>query len=108
MEYHEANSVEQCIEIATCDAENEDEQATGWWNYMDEVFQSVTEVRILGLVVRFEGFDLEGTTLLAVCAKGKNRVKVTLDSITLLGATRVQKLWLKAWNAWQDRSELAS
>ena len=59
MECDEAKSVEQCIEIATCDAKDEYEQATGWWHYMDEVFEGVAQVKVLGEVVRFEGFDLE-------------------------------------------------
>jgi len=55
-----------------------------------------------GEVVRFPGFDSVGTLVVAVCAKGKKQAKVTLDSISVLGATRSQKLWLKAWASWQN------
>ena len=101
MECHQVNNIDECIELATCDAYGEAEQAAAWLECMDEVFQGVTEVKVFGEVVRFVGFDIEGIGLVAICAKGRHRARVTLDSISPQRATPAQKLWLRAWKAWQ-------
>jgi hypothetical protein len=101
MEFERAKSVKQCIEIATLDAYDEYEQVSGWLTCFEEVFAGVGEVEVLGEVVNLAGFDIVGTEVVAVCRRSKKVARVTLDSISPLDATKIQKLWLKAWKEWR-------
>ncbi|MCX4030234.1 hypothetical protein H0A36_26485 [Endozoicomonas sp. SM1973] len=88
--------------MATCDAYGEDEQISGWLVCFEDVFKDVEEIEVLGEVVQLTGFDIVGTTVVAVCTKSKKKARVTIDSILPLGVTRTQKLWLRAWKSWQN------
>jgi hypothetical protein len=101
MEFDDVQSIEDCEELATVDAYNEDEQASGWLTCLEEVFDGVEEVKLAGDVVKLEGFDLKGYTIVAVCGKNRKKLMVTLDSIELIGPTRAQALWREAWLRWQ-------
>ncbi len=98
----DARSIKQCIEMATCDANGEDEQTSGWLVCFEEVFEDVDDVEVLGEIVSLVGFESVGTAVVAVCSKGKKKARVTIDSVSVLGATRAHKLWLRAWKSWQN------
>lgn len=98
----DARSVKQCVEMATCDAYDEDELASGWLACFEEIFDGVEEVELLGEIVNLAGFDTEGTIVIAICTKGKKKARVMIDSALPLSPTKVQKLWLKAWKSWRN------
>ena len=100
MEIDEVKSINDCIEAATVDANGDEEAAEGWLTCIQEVFNEVSHVKILGGDVTLKEFDLVGNSVVAVCEKGGKKVKVALDSIELIKPTTAQKLWVKAWKNW--------
>ncbi len=102
MELEEVKTVNDCMEAATIDAHDLEEQVSGWLACFEDVFSDVSDVEVLGEIVKLEKFDIEkNTVLVALCRRNKKQAKVTIGSIKLLEGTKVQKLWLKAWDKWQ-------
>ncbi len=98
MNFNEARTIKQCCEIAACDAYGESEVATGWLTCLEEIFDDVAEVDVLGEVVQLRGFDIVADAIVvAVVRRNKREAKITLDSLKLLSGTREQNLWLKAY-----------
>ena len=96
-EMRQCKSVQACIDLALTDAYGEDEQAVAWLTCIEEMFGRFKEVKLLDEAVALAGFDLNGQAVIAVCRKGKRKVRVTLDSIEFPELTPVERLWLKAW-----------
>jgi hypothetical protein len=101
-DWFEVKTVADCIEAATVDAYGDDELISGWCCCLEEVFGEASEIKIAGEIFNLSGMVQEGTTILAVCEKGKKKIKVSLESIELIKPTKVQKLWLKAWLSWKN------
>ena len=99
MDFDQVKTIKDCVESATVDAYGEDELACGWQTCLDEILGN-TDVMVLGDKVKLTSIDLSGHQVVAVCKKGKNAIRVTLDSIKLIEPTAVQQLWLNAWNKW--------
>lgn len=96
-EMRRCKSVQACIDLALTDAYGEDEQAVAWLTCIEELFRRFKQVRLLGEDVALAGFDRNHDAIIAVCRKGKQKVRVTLDSIEFPDLTPVEQLWLKAW-----------
>ncbi len=61
-----------CEELATVDANGEDEVATGWLTCLEEVFEDIDTVNVLGQEVQLTGFDIERDhAVVVVCKSGK-------------------------------------
>lgn len=90
-------SVKECIEMATMDAYDEDELLSGWNCCFDDLFSDIQKVKLFGEEVNFGGIDFEHNSLVAICEKGRKKIKVSLDSVELIEPSKAQKLWLKAW-----------
>jgi len=101
MDWEDVKTIEECVEIATMDTYEDWEQASGWLTCIEEIFGNVREVKVMGEIVSLKGFDLDGTSVVAVCKKMKMKTKITLDSIEIIKPTKAQKLWLEAWTKWQ-------
>jgi len=101
MDWEDVKTIEECVEEATMDTYGDWEQASGWLTCIEEIFGNVREVKVMGETVNLKGFDLDGTSVVAVCKKGKMKIRTTLDSIEIIKPTRAQKLWLKAWIKWR-------
>lgn len=97
----QAKTIEDCIEYASVDAYNEEEQAGGWLSIIEEIFDNVNQVKLLGEEVDLKGFDLDGTTVVAICKKGGKKARISLDSIEFVDPTKIQSLWLSAYRKWQ-------
>lgn len=102
LSWDELKSIDECIECATVDTYSDDEAASGWLTCIEEIFEGIQEVKLGDELVRLDGFNLSGLSVVACCRKGKKIVRVTLDSLELISPTKVQKLWLEAWNPWQN------
>jgi hypothetical protein len=96
-EMRQCKSVRACIDLALTDAYGEDEQAVAWLTCFEELFGRFKQVKLLGENVALVGFDLNHYVVIAVCRKGKQKVRVTLDSIEFPDLTPVEQLWLRAW-----------
>jgi hypothetical protein len=95
----DVKKVSDCEELATIDANSEDEVATGWLTCLEEVFEGVESVKVLGQDVRLSGFDIERDhAVIAICKSGKKSARVSLSSIEWPKLSKAQQLWLKAWN----------
>jgi hypothetical protein len=64
------------------------------------MFGRFRQVKLLGDDVALVGFDLDQHAVIAVCRKGKGKVRVTLNSVEFSGLTAVERLWLKAWTTY--------
>jgi hypothetical protein len=100
-DWEDAETIEECTEMATVDCNGEDEEAYGWLNALNDVFSDVKQVKVAGEVVKFKNFDMvNDTAVVAICEKNKKKIKVTLDSLELINPTKAQELWLEAWLDW--------
>lgn len=96
-EMRQCRSVKVCIDLALTDAYGEDEQAVAWLTCIEEMFGRFKQVKLLEEDVALVGFDLNRHAVIAVCRKGKRKVRATLDSIEFPDLTPVERLWLQAW-----------
>lgn len=96
-EMRQCKSVRACIDLALTDAYGEDEQAVAWLTCIEELFGRFQQVKLLDEDVALVGFDLERHVVVAICQKGKRRVRATLNSIEFPDLSPVEQLWLKAW-----------
>lgn len=87
-----------CEELATVDANGEDEVAAGWLTCIEEVFDGVDSIKVLGHETRLTGFDIEcDHAVIATCKSGKKTARVSLLSVEWPKLSKPQRLWLKAW-----------
>jgi len=94
-------SIEDCFEVATVDAYGKEEQAVGWLTCIEAMFDKFEYVRVLGLEVKLEGFDLANArAIVAICHKGKKKTKIALESVDFSKLSERELLWLKAWKKW--------
>ena len=94
-----AKTVEDCFEIATVDAYDESEQAMGWLTCLEEVFEGVSNVRVMGDTAVFEQFSSQRNDIVAIIKKNGKTAKVSLESINWIKLTPIQKLWNRAYLA---------
>jgi len=99
-EMKRCKTVEDCYEIATVDANGEDEAASGWLTCIEEMFGNCEQVEILGSEVTLEGFDLKGLQVVAKCRNGSKLAFVSLDSVEFPKLSKSEKLWLDALKRW--------
>lgn len=82
-EMKKCKTVEECIEVATVDAYDEEEQAVGWLTCIQEMFDKFENVNVLGQKVDLEGFDLANErAVVVICGEGKNKTRIALESVT--------------------------
>ena len=100
-EMKRCKTVKDCFEVATVDAYGEEEQATGWLTCIQEMFDKVEHISVLGQEVDLEGFDLANErTVVAICRKGKKKTRIALESVDFQKLSAKESLWLKAWKKW--------
>jgi hypothetical protein len=91
-------SVKACIEFALTDAYGEYEQAATWLACIETLFERFDRVDVMGEEVALQGFDLGNElTVVAVCRKGRQRVRVALSSVEFPHITVIEARWLNAW-----------
>lgn len=102
MDLMKVKTVDQCIDIATVDAHDDDEVAVGWETCLDEVFADA-KAQLAGMDVKIEGFHSSAGSVLAKLRIKKRKIRVTLDSLDFVNPTAPQKIWLKAFLKWQGQ-----
>ena len=103
-EMQQCKSVKVCIELALSDAYGEYEQTAAWLACIDEMFGRFDRIRLLGEEVARQGFDLENElAVVAICKKGKQLARVSLDSVEFPEITPVEARWLTAWKQFSRR-----
>jgi hypothetical protein len=97
-EMQQCKTVKACIELALTDAYGESEEATAWLTCVEEMFWRFDRVKLLGEEVTLHGFALANErSVVAICGKGKRRVRVALESVEFPDLTPIETRWLKAW-----------
>lgn len=97
-EMKSCKTINDCINVATLDAYDEYEEATGWQVCMQTLFEEVKQVKVLGEDVQLEGFDLVNELyVVAICRRKNKEARVTPESIEFPRMTKKQTLWMKAW-----------
>lgn len=99
-EMKRCKTIEDCHEFATMDANGEDEAAAGWLTCIEEMFDKVKQVKVLGHEVFLEGFDLKGLQVVAKCRNGHQLAFVSLESVEFPKLNKSEKLWLDALQDW--------
>lgn len=103
-EIEKARTVQDCIEIATVDAYDEGEEASGWYSCLEEVFADIDEVEFMEEIVEFKQFDFQGdTAIFGIIKKKGKKAKVSLESLVWIKPTRLQSLWHKAYLKYQGQ-----
>ena len=99
MELLKVKNESDCEALATVDAYDDGEVAVGWMTCLEEVFEGVKSVKVLGHEVILTGFDIENDqSIFAVCKSGKKTAHVSIGSLEWPKLTKAQKIWLSAWN----------
>jgi len=101
-EMQRCKTVQACIDLALTDAYGEDEEAVGWLTCIETMFGRFREVRLLGEPVALIRFDLSNHSIVAICQRGKNKARATLDSVEFPDLEPIEILWLKAWKRYSS------
>ncbi len=99
-EMKKCKTVADCHELATMDANGEDEVAAGWITCIEKMFGKFKHVKILGNEVMLEGFDLKGLQVMARCRNGHKLAFVSLESVEFPKLSISEKLWLNSLKKW--------
>ena len=95
----------ELVEDATLDAYGEAEEAGGWLTMIDDHVGFPFDVELLGVNVAVVGVDMtDACELVALCRRGKNRLKVSLLELPPPSPPPEGWEWIEAfqrWRAWQ-------
>jgi hypothetical protein len=92
----------EIVEEATVDAYGEEEEAGGWLTMIDENVGFPFDVEILGVNVAVVGVDItDACELVALCRRGKSRLKVSLLELPLPSPPPEGAEWIEAFQRWR-------
>jgi hypothetical protein len=94
--------LKELIEEAVTDANGESEQAMGFSTMLENDLRLPFETEILGVKVTVEGIDItEDDRLVAVCRRGKDRQRISLDDLPLPSPPPDGAEWIIAYRYWR-------
>jgi hypothetical protein len=94
--------LEEMIEQATIDANDESEQATGWFTMIDENLAMPFETMVLGVPVSVERVDLNASEqIVAVCRRGRDRQALSILDLPLPTPPPGGAEWIEAYRQWR-------
>jgi hypothetical protein len=97
-EMHQCKTVQACTELVLTDAYGESEEAMAWLTCIEEMFGRFDRVKLFGEEVTLRGFALANErSVVAICGRGKRRVRAALESVEFADLTPIETRWLKAW-----------
>lgn len=87
---------------AVVDAYNEAEQAMGFFTMIEDNLELPFETEILGMSVKVERVDItEDGAIVAVCRRGKERLRVPILDIPLPRPLPAGVEWIAAYRYWR-------
>ena len=96
-----AARLDHLIDEATVDAYNESEQAIGLFTMMEEHLAVPFTTTVLGVGVTVERIDITGAdTIVAVCRRGRARLRVPILDLALPSPTPTGAEWIDAYRRW--------
>jgi Calcium binding len=92
------------VEDATVDAYGEEAEANGWLAMIDDNVGFPFDVELLGTNVTVVGVDMtDAYELVAICRRGKSRLKVSLLELPLPSPPPKGVEWVEAFQRWCAR-----
>lgn len=86
---------------ATVDCYDEDEQASGLYNMIEDNLALPFQTRVLGVDVTVENIELKtDSRIVAVCARGKTRQAISLADLPLPDPAPEGAEWIDAYRHW--------
>ncbi|MDT5034771.1 MAG: hypothetical protein QOC94_4942 [Actinoplanes sp.] len=96
-------ALEAMIEEATVDAYNDDEQLTGLFTMIEEHLVVPFTTVVLGVEVAVKKVDLAADSIVAVCARGRDRQRIDLLDLPLPTPPPDGAVWIDAYRHWAGR-----
>jgi hypothetical protein len=89
------------IEVATVDADDESEQATGWFTMFEEHLELPFETEVLGVQVKVARIDMRADNrIVALCTRGKVRQAIDVADLPLPTPAPEGSEWIVAYARW--------
>jgi hypothetical protein len=96
----------ELVEDATVDAWGESEEVVGWMTMIEENVGFPFQSELLGVDVTVVGVDVtDASELVAVCRKGKNRLKIPLADLPMPSPPPGGAEWMEAFRRWRKGSQ---
>jgi hypothetical protein len=96
-------ALEAMIEEATVDAYNDDEQLTGLFTMIEEHLAVPFATTVLDVEVTVTNVDLTGDSIVAICARGRDRQRIDLLELALPTPPPDGAVWIDAYRHWAGR-----
>jgi hypothetical protein len=97
--------LEEMIEQATVDCDNDSEQACGLFTLLDEALALPFEATILGVAVTVTTVDLTvDDQIVAVCTRGGARQRIPVLDLPLPVPAPDGAEWIEAYRCWSKRT----
>ena len=96
-------ALEAIIEEATVDAYSDDEQLTGLFTMIEEHLVVPFTTTVLGVEVTVRKLDLTDDSIVAVCARGRDRQRIDLLDLPLPTPPPDGSGWIDAYRYWAGR-----
>ena len=96
-------ALEAMIEEATVDAYGDDEQLTGLFTMIEEHLSVPFTTTVLGVDVTVNNVDLSGDSIVAICARGRDRQRIDLLDLPLPTPPPDGSAWVDAYRHWAGR-----
>ena len=92
----------ELVEEALVDAYGESEQVTGFYTMLENDLRLPFETQILGAPATVESIDItEDDQLVAVCRKGKTKLRISLSELPLPSPPPEGAEWIVAYRYWR-------
>jgi hypothetical protein len=94
----------ELVEEATVDTYGNEEEAGGWLTMIDDNVGFPFDVELLGVTVTVVGVEMtDACELVALCRRGKNRLKFSLLELPLPSPSLKGVVWIEAFQRWHTR-----
>jgi hypothetical protein len=93
----------ELVADATVDCHDEEEQASGLYNMLEEYLAVPFRTRVLGVDVTVENVELkDDSRIVAVCVRGETRQAISLADLPLPDPAPEGSEWIDAYRVWAD------
>jgi len=96
-------ALEAMVEEATVDAYGDDEQLSCLFTMLEEHLAVPFTTTVLGVEVTVRKIDLTADSIVAVCARGRDRQRIDLLDLPLPTPAPEGAVWIDAYRHWAGR-----
>lgn len=92
----------ELVEEATVDTYGKEEEAGGWLTMIDDNVGFPFDIELLGVTVTVVGVEMtDACELVALCRRGKNRLRFSLLELPLPSPPPKGVEWIEAFQRWR-------